>query len=82
MNWNNVLLVNGQPFANANNGMIAISWFDMDGIDIIDDKLVDLKFKYDGEKINLNFGVNCEITDTAGIVIPANYINGFVVENL
>lgn len=82
MNWNNELLINGQPFAHANNGILAISWFDLNGVDIAQGKLVDLKFKYHGDLINLNFEANCEITDTAANSIGVSYTNGFLVEFL
>ena len=79
LNWNNELL-NGQHLANANNGVVAISWASLSGINITNGKLLDLKFLFNGQNSPIEFSSNCEITDSIGnLILPTpNYIDGYV----
>ncbi|MCF8370707.1 MAG: T9SS type A sorting domain-containing protein [Bacteroidales bacterium] len=80
LNWH-AGLVADQPLVNAGAGKIILAWANADGATIADGKLLDFKFKYQGQQWPFSFTSNCEVTDTVGIAIsPApTYISGLVV---
>ncbi len=86
MSWNGVMW-NSQfssniPYINANNGIVAISWVDVNGLSLGSDTLGFLSFSFNGGTTDLTFASNCEITDPYGNVKSVNYTNGLVLEGL
>jgi len=79
-NWNPNVLP-GQPLINNAGGTIIISWLDINGA-VIDGKLVDLRFLFNGGESAIAFSVNCEVTDTAGVILFPSYQNGIVIQAL
>lgn len=76
-NWNTGSMATN--IAYANNGVASISVFSLSPINIGSGKMVDLKFRFNGAKTNLNFDIaSCEISDTLGNVLQASYTNGWV----
>ncbi|MHC1708715.1 MAG: CARDB domain-containing protein [Bacteroidales bacterium] len=81
-NWNPALL-NGVHLGNASGNQLAVVWADINGANIIEDKLFDLKFKYNNGSSILDFTNQCEITDLMGNpVINAQFVDGYVTRRI
>lgn len=80
LNWHSNLLP-GQPLVNAVGNTIIISWADASGV-LVNGKLVDLKFQFNGGSGTLTFSSNCEVTNPLQTVLFPSYINGLVKQAL
>jgi len=80
----NPLLLGGNPLINKSGNSILISWADINGAIIGSDKLLDLRFKFNGGISAITFSANCEATDIQGNVLspPVVYKGGSVTETL
>ena len=67
---------------NQSNGMIYMTWADMNAVDVGDGTLVELRFTgLSGNSGNANLNWNttqCEYSDVTGTALQANYYNGSV----
>lgn len=82
-NWLNQFY-NGFNFANAANGVVAITCLNYNGVTLSQGKLLDLTFKFTNGSSLLSFTANCEVTDINGVaVVPSpNYLNGYIAKKL
>lgn len=68
--------------ASALGGKVGISWFSMSPANILNGKLMDLKFVFTGNSSALTWDLlvpgNCQYTDLAGVPYPAQYNHGSV----
>lgn len=80
LNWHAGVLP-GQPLINASGNTIIISWADAAGA-IVNGKLVDLKFQFNGGSSTLAFSANCEVTTPMQTILFPSYINGLVKQAL
>ncbi|MFZ4411773.1 MAG: CARDB domain-containing protein [Bacteroidales bacterium] len=80
----NPLLLGGNPLINRSGNTIVLSWADINGATLGTDKLLDLKFKYNGGISSISFTTGCEATDILGNVISPSvvYRGGSVTESL
>ncbi len=77
-------LLSGSPLINKTYNTIVVSWADIAGSSIGNDKIVDLRFKYKGGISAVNFQPACEITDISGNLLSPNVVfqNGNVTATL
>jgi len=80
LNWHPNTM-GGLALVNANNGTIIISWVDVNGA-LINGKLLDLKFQFNGGASDIAFSVNSEVTDKTGTILFPSYLNGLVIQAL
>ncbi len=78
-NWNDQLLP-GIHLSNHSGNTLAIVWADINGANIPNGKIGDLRFKYLGGTSNLTFTTNSELTDIWGAAVnpPPVFYGGLV----
>jgi hypothetical protein len=73
----NPLLLGGNPLINLIGNTIVLSWADVSGALLGNEKLFDLRFKYNGGISSISFTSACEATDIQGnVLIPSVVFRG------
>ncbi len=80
LNWH-PSVIPGQPLINASGGTIIISWVDLNGA-VVNGKLVDLKFQFNGGASDIAFSTSSEVTDETGTILFPSYSTGLVIQAL
>lgn len=82
LHWNPDLLP-GVHLGNAANGQVAVVWADINGVNITEGKLFDLRFKFLNNSTTLTFTNQCEITDMMGNpVAGTQFVNGLITRRI